>query len=59
MHRLQQKVDVYSFGVMLLEIIFCRRHVEEETEGDDDAINACGLGCKLCEIRKIERYNKP
>lgn len=29
------KVDVYSFGVMLLEIIFCRRHVEEETQADD------------------------
>ncbi|KAI9114909.1 hypothetical protein K1719_013922 [Acacia pycnantha] len=22
------KVDVYSFGVMLLETIFCRRHIE-------------------------------
>ncbi|KAF2285382.1 hypothetical protein GH714_003353 [Hevea brasiliensis] len=34
------KVDVYSFGVMLLEIICCRRHIElnrieEETEEDD------------------------
>ncbi|KAL6343495.1 hypothetical protein AAG906_024860 [Vitis piasezkii] len=35
------KVDVYSFGVMMLEIIFCRRHLElhriedEETGGDD------------------------
>lgn len=34
------KVDVYSFGVMLLETIFCRRHLElhqvdEEREGDD------------------------
>ncbi|KDP40162.1 hypothetical protein JCGZ_02160 [Jatropha curcas] len=33
------KVDVYSFGVMLLEIIFCIRHLElhqvdEETESD-------------------------
>ncbi|XP_022137776.1 G-type lectin S-receptor-like serine/threonine-protein kinase LECRK2 [Momordica charantia] len=33
------KVDVYSFGVMLLEIIFCRRHAEEGIiQGDDDAI---------------------
>ncbi|RDY01207.1 G-type lectin S-receptor-like serine/threonine-protein kinase LECRK2, partial [Mucuna pruriens] len=34
------KVDIYSFGVMLLEIIFCRRHIElhqieDETTGDD------------------------
>ncbi|KAJ9182099.1 hypothetical protein P3X46_006128 [Hevea brasiliensis] len=34
------KVDVYSFGVMLLETIFCRRHLElhqvdEAREGDD------------------------
>ncbi|RVW66342.1 G-type lectin S-receptor-like serine/threonine-protein kinase LECRK4 [Vitis vinifera] len=35
------KVDVYSYGVMLLEIIFCRKHLElhriedEETGGDD------------------------
>lgn len=34
------KVDVYSFGVLLLEIICCRRHielnrVEEESEEDD------------------------
>lgn len=34
------KVDIYSFGVMLLEIIFCRRHIElhqieDETNGDD------------------------
>lgn len=34
------KVDIYSFGVMLLEIIFCRRHIElheieDGTRGDD------------------------
>uniref|UniRef100_A0A5B7BYA7 Receptor-like serine/threonine-protein kinase n=1 Tax=Davidia involucrata TaxID=16924 RepID=A0A5B7BYA7_DAVIN len=34
------KVDVYSFGVMLLEIIFCRRHLElnrfeEANEGNE------------------------
>ncbi|XP_014519537.2 G-type lectin S-receptor-like serine/threonine-protein kinase LECRK1 [Vigna radiata var. radiata] len=34
------KVDIYSFGVMLLEIIFCRKHIElhqieDETMGDD------------------------
>lgn len=36
------KVDVYSFGVMLLEIIFCRRHIElhqvDETMEADDMI---------------------
>ena len=37
------KVDVYSFGVMLLEIIFCRRHlelhqIEDEEMGGDDMI---------------------
>ncbi|KAK7343588.1 hypothetical protein VNO77_12435 [Canavalia gladiata] len=37
------KVDVYSFGVMLLEILFCRRHIElhqieDGTEGRDDMI---------------------
>lgn len=37
------KVDVYSFGVMLLEILFCRRHIElhqidDGTEGGDDMI---------------------
>ncbi|TKY71181.1 G-type lectin S-receptor serine/threonine-protein kinase RLK1 [Spatholobus suberectus] len=34
------KVDIYSFGVMLLEILFCRRHIElhqieDGTTGDD------------------------
>ncbi|KAK7308062.1 hypothetical protein VNO77_41653 [Canavalia gladiata] len=34
------KVDIYSFGVMLLEIIFCRKHIElhqieDGTKGDD------------------------
>jgi len=34
------KVDIYSFGVVLLEIIFCRRHIElheieDGTRGDD------------------------
>lgn len=37
------KVDVYSFGVMMLEILFCRRHIElhqieDRTEGGDDMI---------------------
>ncbi|KAH1053946.1 hypothetical protein GLYMA_08G307400v4 [Glycine max] len=37
------KVDIYSFGVVLLETIFCRRHIElhrinDETTGGDDMI---------------------
>ncbi|CAJ1925490.1 unnamed protein product [Sphenostylis stenocarpa] len=36
------KVDIYSFGVMLLEIICCRRHVESSQDGknseDDDLV---------------------
>ncbi|XP_044476718.1 G-type lectin S-receptor-like serine/threonine-protein kinase LECRK2 [Mangifera indica] len=32
------KVDVYSYGVMLLEIICCRRSVEMETEEERKAI---------------------
>ncbi|KAF5447894.1 hypothetical protein F2P56_033411 [Juglans regia] len=32
------KVDVYSFGVMLLEIICCRKSVDMESEGEDRAI---------------------
>ncbi|MCI11997.1 G-type lectin S-receptor-like serine/threonine protein kinase RLK1-like, partial [Trifolium medium] len=30
------KVDVFSFGVMLLEIICCRRHVESYESHDED-----------------------
>ncbi|XXG56641.1 hypothetical protein AAC387_Pa03g4003 [Persea americana] len=32
------KVDVYSFGVMLLEIICCRKHLESVPENREDAI---------------------
>ncbi|XP_068650863.1 G-type lectin S-receptor-like serine/threonine-protein kinase LECRK3 [Aristolochia californica] len=32
------KVDVYSFGVLLLEIICCRRNVEHEMESEEAAI---------------------
>ncbi|RHN82037.1 putative protein kinase RLK-Pelle-SD-2b family [Medicago truncatula] len=37
------KVDIYSLGVMLLEILFCKRHIElnqieDGTEGGDDMI---------------------
>ncbi|GKU87799.1 hypothetical protein SLEP1_g2139 [Rubroshorea leprosula] len=32
------KVDVYSYGVMLLEIICCRKNYEEERENEEEAI---------------------
>ncbi|KAI8545729.1 hypothetical protein RHMOL_Rhmol07G0061000 [Rhododendron molle] len=32
------KVDVYSYGVMLLEIICCRKNVELERENEEDII---------------------
>ncbi|OIW12481.1 hypothetical protein TanjilG_04645 [Lupinus angustifolius] len=34
------KVDVYSFGVMMLEILFCRRHIDlhQIEDGGDDMI---------------------
>ncbi|KAF0913079.1 hypothetical protein E2562_020232 [Oryza meyeriana var. granulata] len=32
------KVDVYSFGVILLEIVCCRRNVEKDMTNDDRAI---------------------
>ncbi|GKU87791.1 hypothetical protein SLEP1_g2132 [Rubroshorea leprosula] len=32
------KVDVYSYGVMLLEIICCRKNYEVERENEDDVI---------------------
>ncbi|XP_044498184.1 G-type lectin S-receptor-like serine/threonine-protein kinase LECRK4 [Mangifera indica] len=44
------KVDIFSFGVMLLEIICCRRHielnrVEEESEEDDLVLSDWVLSC--------------
>ncbi|OMO61210.1 hypothetical protein CCACVL1_23681 [Corchorus capsularis] len=44
------KVDVFSFGVMLLEIICCRRHiedsrVEEESEMDDLVLSDWIISC--------------
>lgn len=44
------KVDVYSFGVMLLEILCCRRHielsrVEEESEEPDLVLSDWVLSC--------------
>ncbi|XP_050371526.1 G-type lectin S-receptor-like serine/threonine-protein kinase LECRK2 [Argentina anserina] len=34
------KVDVYSFGILLLEIICCRKKFDEETEDEDQIILA-------------------
>ncbi|KAL6187984.1 hypothetical protein ACLB2K_039379 [Fragaria x ananassa] len=34
------KADVYSYGVLLLEIIFCRKNFEAEAEDDDQMILA-------------------
>ncbi|XP_047173989.1 G-type lectin S-receptor-like serine/threonine-protein kinase LECRK2 [Vigna umbellata] len=44
------KVDIYSFGVMLLEIICCRRHVEicedgKDSEDDDLVLSNWVLRC--------------
>ncbi|XP_062017601.1 G-type lectin S-receptor-like serine/threonine-protein kinase LECRK1 [Rosa rugosa] len=34
------KVDVYSYGILLLEIISCRKHFEENAEDEDQMILA-------------------
>ncbi|KAB2604079.1 G-type lectin S-receptor-like serine/threonine-protein kinase RLK1 [Pyrus ussuriensis x Pyrus communis] len=34
------KVDVFSFGILLFEIIFCRKHFEPATEDEDQMILA-------------------
>ncbi|KAJ9128835.1 hypothetical protein P3X46_034429 [Hevea brasiliensis] len=46
------KVDVYGFGVMLLEILCCRRHielnrVEEESEEDDLVLSDWVVSCMM------------
>ncbi|KAM7488605.1 hypothetical protein LguiB_026089 [Lonicera macranthoides] len=51
------KVDVYSFGVMLLEIIFCRRHIElnrfeEANEGVEMILTDWVLCCVRAENLK-------
>lgn len=51
------KVDIYSFGVMLLEIICARRHielnrVEEESEEDDLLLSSWVISC--LKSRKLE-----
>jgi len=51
------KVDIYSFGVMLLEIICCRRHVEicedgKDSEDYDLVLSNFVLRCVVC--RQLE-----
>lgn len=51
------KVDIYSFGVMLLEIICCRRHIEscqdgKDSEDDDLVLSNWVLRCVVS--RKLE-----
>ncbi|KAL6343458.1 hypothetical protein AAG906_024823 [Vitis piasezkii] len=57
------KVDVHSFGVMLLEIICCRRHIEldrieEETEDDDLILTDWVLNClRLGKLEVVVKHD--
>ncbi|KAF8392467.1 hypothetical protein HHK36_022809 [Tetracentron sinense] len=57
------KVDIYSFGVMLLEIICCRRHIElnqieEEAEEDNLILTDWVLSCvRLGRLEMVMRYD--
>ncbi|RCV32865.1 hypothetical protein SETIT_7G037200v2 [Setaria italica] len=42
------KVDVYSFGVILLELICCRRNVELEAEEDQKILTDWANDCYRC-----------
>lgn len=66
------KVDVYSFGVMLLEIVCCRKNLEPAVENDEAAIltnwvNSCYRNRRLdmvvggdeeaiFDLRRVERF---
>ncbi|KAJ4850976.1 hypothetical protein Tsubulata_041696, partial [Turnera subulata] len=46
------KVDVYSFGVLLLEIIFCRRHVEvHQVDEPGEGHNMILIDWIICNVK--------
>ncbi|KAF8392466.1 hypothetical protein HHK36_022808 [Tetracentron sinense] len=57
------KVDIYSFGVLLLEIICCRRHIElnrieEESDGDDLILTDWVISCvRLGKLEMVVKYD--
>ncbi|KAG6789231.1 hypothetical protein POTOM_005321 [Populus tomentosa] len=57
------KVDVYSYGIMLLEIICCRKSLDMESEKEEEIILAdwaydCYKGRKLDELVKADEEVK-
>ena len=57
------KVDVYSYGVMLLEIICCRKSLDMENENEEEIILAdwaydCYKGRKLEKLVKADEEAK-
>ncbi|KAL2349493.1 hypothetical protein Fmac_003493 [Flemingia macrophylla] len=51
------KVDIYSFGVMLLEIMCCRKHFEscqDEEDSDDDELVLSNWVLRCVVSRKLE-----
>lgn len=57
------KVDVYSYGIMLLEIICCRKSLDMENEKEEEIILAdwahdCYKGGKLDELVKADEEAK-
>ncbi|KAL5725668.1 non-specific serine/threonine protein kinase [Ranunculus cassubicifolius] len=48
------KVDVYSFGIMLLEIVCCRRNAEQKPGAEDmEILSEIAYGC--CEQRALHQ----
>ena len=43
---LTMKADVYSYGVVLLEIVTCRRSMELEEAGEERTLMECARGEK-------------
>lgn len=37
-HPITTKIDVYSYGVMLLEVIFCRKSLDMEKENEEEVV---------------------